>query len=259
MRPEARIIMTFPRITSRFLAALVYLAVCSLASLPAAGGTGSADSAAGVLDTQAPVVEILAPSEEIMLRGGDIYDFRWTIDETNPGLGTGDQQAFVLFEDQIYQVYLFSFGLPEYTWHWDVPETTVFHSYLSVVSRDAFGNLEQVTSERMFLLPSTTPVTDELPALTALRPAAPNPFNPQTQLSFDLAAEAEIDLAVYDLQGRRVRTLASGPRPAGTTSVTWTGADAGGRRVAAGLYLVRLKYVGAEISGNLVQKVVMLP
>jgi YVTN family beta-propeller protein len=70
--------------------------------------------------------------------------------------------------------------------------------------------------------------------------AHPNPFNPVTRIEFSLVQDATIDLAVYDLQGRRVRTLSHERRPEGVHTVTWDGRDGAGRAVSSGVYLVRL-------------------
>jgi hypothetical protein len=81
----------------------------------------------------------------------------------------------------------------------------------------------------------------------ALHPVYPNPFNPRTNISLDLARGGPIDLAVYTLSGRRVRELIRGYRPAGAVLTTWNGVDDFGRGVASGVYLLRLEAVG-EIS-----------
>ena len=72
-------------------------------------------------------------------------------------------------------------------------------------------------------------------ALTALQPPAPNPTAGTTTLRATLATAADVDLAVYDLLGRRVATLASGPHPAGALDATWDAAT-----VPPGVYLARL-------------------
>jgi len=71
--------------------------------------------------------------------------------------------------------------------------------------------------------------------------AAPNPFNPQTVLSFALSRDGRTRLTVFDGRGRRVRTLVRGSLPAGSHSVTWHGRDDAGRPVGSGTYLVRLE------------------
>jgi hypothetical protein len=71
--------------------------------------------------------------------------------------------------------------------------------------------------------------------------ASPNPFNPHTTIYFDLPAAANVDLVVYDLAGRRVKTLATGFLPAGQHRAPWNGRDESGRLVASGTYVCRLR------------------
>ncbi len=66
--------------------------------------------------------------------------------------------------------------------------------------------------------------------------AAPNPFRAATTLRLTLAREAHVDVAVYDLVGRRVRVLAHGVRAAGEHALAWDGRDGAGRELGAGLY-----------------------
>ena len=76
----------------------------------------------------------------------------------------------------------------------------------------------------------------------AFAPPAPSPASGPVRFAFALKQGALVRLEVFDTAGRRVRTLADGAWPAGSGSVTWDLAgDAGGRAVAPGLYLVRLR------------------
>ncbi len=70
--------------------------------------------------------------------------------------------------------------------------------------------------------------------------AVPNPFNPMTSLHFNLPSDSHVDLKIYDVAGRLVRTLASGPRPAGANRVRWNGTDDANHAVASGTYFARL-------------------
>ena len=85
-------------------------------------------------------------------------------------------------------------------------------------------------------------VDDELPtvAKTGLVDIAPNPFNPQTKITYELARAGSVRLEVYDLQGHRVRTLVDGEQSTGRHDATWNGLDDAGGRVASGLYMARL-------------------
>jgi hypothetical protein len=84
----------------------------------------------------------------------------------------------------------------------------------------------------------------EPPATARLFPCAPNPFNPVTRIRYDLATAGPARVVVYDLRGRRVRTLAEGHHEAGTHVRDWWGRDDRGRAVAAGVYMLRLETPG---------------
>ena len=86
---------------------------------------------------------------------------------------------------------------------------------------------------------------DDLPAhVFALAGNHPNPFNPATTINFSLAEPGDVRLEVFDVRGRRVRTLVAGRLAAGPHDVLWDGNDNDGQRQATGVYLVRLQSVG---------------
>jgi hypothetical protein len=72
-------------------------------------------------------------------------------------------------------------------------------------------------------------------------PPAPSPARTSTRFAFSLERGARVRLEAFDAAGRRVRLLADSAWPAGSGSVTWDLADETGRRVPAGLYLVRMR------------------
>ena len=80
----------------------------------------------------------------------------------------------------------------------------------------------------------------ETPAPFTLGPNYPNPFNPATQIAYELPEAAEVRLAIYNALGQEVRTLVQGRQEAGYYRVTWDGKDAAGRSVSSGLYFYRL-------------------
>lgn len=90
----------------------------------------------------------------------------------------------------------------------------------------------------------TGPVTDvPTPAATpGLRLAAsPNPARGAMRFALTVPSAGHAELAVYDLSGRRVATLLDGDERAGSRDVTWSGRDASGRELPAGVYLARLR------------------
>lgn len=73
----------------------------------------------------------------------------------------------------------------------------------------------------------------------------PNPFNPVTEISFRLSETADIDLCVYDVLGREVKSLYSGLISAGENRFRWSGDNSEGGEVSAGIYFYVLR-VGSE-------------
>ncbi len=85
-----------------------------------------------------------------------------------------------------------------------------------------------------------TSVGDQVPMVTRLAGNAPNPFNPQTVIAYDLARTGPVRLDIFDLRGRLVRRLVDESVAAGRHQVRWDGRDGGGREMASGVYLCRL-------------------
>jgi hypothetical protein len=82
--------------------------------------------------------------------------------------------------------------------------------------------------------------------------AAPNPFNPQTRISYTVPSAGTVRLVVYDVTGRRVATLVDGDVGAGTHDITWAGEGDGGGSVASGVYFARLETATARTVYKLV-------
>ena len=83
-----------------------------------------------------------------------------------------------------------------------------------------------------------------LPAEHALRRNYPNPFNPSTQIDYQLPEAGQVSLTIYNALGQQVRTLVRREVQAGFHQVAWDGEDAFGRRVASGIYFVRMEAPG---------------
>ncbi|MCP3868845.1 MAG: T9SS type A sorting domain-containing protein, partial [Gammaproteobacteria bacterium] len=80
------------------------------------------------------------------------------------------------------------------------------------------------------------------PTTFALSDAAPNPFNPQTRIAFDLPIAMAVSLQVYDVSGRLVDVLMDDEMAnAGRNEVVWKGKDGNGRTMPSGTYFYRLE------------------
>jgi hypothetical protein len=81
-----------------------------------------------------------------------------------------------------------------------------------------------------------------MPASFALHPPAPNPFHGALAIAFDVpAAGGRVEIGIFDVSGRRVRSLVDGSKPGGKWQATWDGRDGLGRTLLPGVYLCRMR------------------
>ena len=80
-----------------------------------------------------------------------------------------------------------------------------------------------------------------LPTVFALSQNYPNPFNPSTQIQYALPEETRVVISIYDLMGRKVRTLVNDVQNAGYRSVMWNATNDMGRLVSAGVYIYSIQ------------------
>jgi len=110
-----------------------------------------------------------------------------------------------------------------------------------VRGRDNAGNWGNASSFVVVVNGGTSGLDLHVPLAFALHVNSPNPFEGRTDIRFDLPASQQVHLYVFDVGGRRVRTLWSGRAAAGASFVRWDGRDADGREVNSGVYFYRLE------------------
>jgi hypothetical protein len=75
----------------------------------------------------------------------------------------------------------------------------------------------------------------------AIRSVFPNPFNPSTEISFEIPVSSSVTLEIYDVSGRRTGAVTLGHFGPGVHRVRWDGRDASGRDLASGVYSLCLR------------------
>ena len=85
----------------------------------------------------------------------------------------------------------------------------------------------------------------------AIMSSYPNPFNPQTTISYELYSDSNIELAIFNLLGQKVATLVNEFTEAGSYSSVWNGQDALGREAASGVYILKLTTENEVISNKI--------
>lgn len=109
--------------------------------------------------------------------------------------------------------------------------------------RPLYAAGEGAPSDTLELQITDPPSSDEDQISTlvnTLHPNSPNPFNPSTTISFDLAQPGHAQLKIYNLKGQLITTLIDQDMALGRHRLIWEGRDSNNRPVASGVYLYRL-------------------
>ena len=141
-------------------------------------------------------------------------------DSVGAELGDGFNRAWEKFEDGNYN----DFGCvlsPSYCWGYDIDLWVGAVHSADVVNID---NYNVIFPERL-----------------RIYNAYPNPFNPITSLSYDLPEEGLVNITIYDMMGRIVKTLVNGSQTAGFNSIQWNATNDRNEPVSAGLYLYTIQ------------------
>tara|TARA_B110000438_G_scaffold266488_1_gene280610 strand:+ start:125 stop:1927 length:1803 start_codon:yes stop_codon:yes gene_type:complete len=80
-----------------------------------------------------------------------------------------------------------------------------------------------------------------IPNSFVLHPNYPNPFNPVTQIRFEMPYAGNVDLSIYNLLGMKVKTLYTGQKSAGVFSFKWNGKNDNNQSVSGGVYIYKLQ------------------
>jgi hypothetical protein len=139
-----------------------------------------------------------------------------------------------------------------------VPELVVSFSRSSI--NDLLGNVPNGTTVTLVLSATANGVpvqgtrdvqvkTNGSSAVSAF--ASPNPFNPETKVSYSLKNAGNTTVRIFSLEGRLVRTLHDGFATSGTHEVRWNGRDDSGRAVTTGVYFLSVKSAGTKAVSKL--------
>lgn len=123
----------------------------------------------------------------------------------------------------------------------------LYYYWISAVSK--YGESEKIAAR---YVPGITHVDDST-ASFSVYPPFPNPFNPSTTISYEIAAGGRVSLVVYDILGRKAAVLHDGYAAAGMHEAVWDGRDSYGNVLGNGVYLYKI-----IAGGNIAQGKVML-
>jgi subtilisin family serine protease len=210
----------------------------------AASATGSASRAAATSSALTYTLEMVNPTQEAMsmdihATGGDLTGSGWTMSPTGYG--------FALSPNDCGRAVTFTLTP-------GVGARDSVRVALSVTGFPLSGSGGYAELGGVTIVGRLTPVTGvagprEDAAFEAV--AAPNPFTHGTALRLTLPSAATADVAIFDLAGRRLRVLFTGPLGAGAHDLRWDGRDNAGAQVRQGMYLLRIRAEGRVIERKL--------
>lgn len=211
-----------------------------------------------------------------------VFDFRVTEHRSGSScLGVG--QRVQLQEPGKLDTFKIEFqasdaGYP-FTFSWGSSAAWVASDWASLILQDAFGgflvnvNMKTdtqavvsngaITTLNVIGQSNALPLNvdrdgDLLPRRFDLEQNYPNPFNPSTTIRFAIEKTAFADVAVYNVIGQKVKTLAAETLTPGFYTTTWNGTDDNGQSVTTGVYFVRMVATGENAEFNALRKLLLL-
>lgn len=119
-------------------------------------------------------------------------------------------------------------------------DADVFHLSASIINQDC---------DFYYVKMGDGSMGTDIPAAVALSLSNyPNPFNPETTISYSLPNDGAVSLSIYNTRGQLVKTLVNEQKPNGTHRVIWNGDDNHGNKVSSGIYFTRMVTEGKSLT-----------
>ena len=123
-------------------------------------------------------------------------------------------------------------GVTDITWTWDVWS---FDGFEGTPSSSGPRSLHVYLGDWLGIDAAS------LPKEFALHNNYPNPFNPVTNIVYDIPEVTDVTLEIYNVMGQRVRTLAQGSHEAGRYQIVWNATNDIGQALSSGMYIYRIQ------------------
>ncbi len=207
----------------------------------------SAPAILTVVDLTPPQVQLTSPNGGEVWDGGSTHAITWTASD-NVGV-TAIDLAGSFDGGQTYPLPIAS-GLPNSgTFQWVVPDTACVTARVRVTAHDAAGNTASDASDGNFAIRwMDVGVESGLLGVRDDLAIHPNPSRGgDVRVIYRLAQTSQVEIDIFDPEGRLVRRLEGGPRAAGVHVLDWDRRDDHGNPVASGAYLVHLSRGDAKV------------
>jgi len=202
------------------------------------GGIGANDVDGGITTLLSPVLDLSGVQNPVLRY------HRWYVNDAGANPGTDLFTGEVSIDGGATWATLDSITDSRAFWEpMTFPLAPAAQTRLRFIARDlGGGSIVEAGLDDLEILGDNTTVAvpDSQGGGVAAFFAAPNPLQGATTIHFETAGRERVHLDVFDLRGRRVRTLLDSVLPAGGHEAAWDGRDASGRDAASGVYFLRL-------------------
>jgi flagellar hook assembly protein FlgD len=194
-----------------------------------------------------PVIIILPTPQnpQAETQGADIF-VSWDVPANRALSHYKVYRNLVVVADDIAETSYLDPDVPNGTYTYNI-RAVYSGDHQSALSVDAVIEHVQVNSNEV-LIPANTELTGNYP----------NPFNPETTISYSIKEDSRVSLFIYNIKGQKVRSLINGPIQTGYHTVTWNGKNDNGENVSSGIYFSIFDAVNNEKDYTSVKKIILL-
>ena len=115
-----------------------------------------------------------------------------------------------------------------------------YNGAIHIVSNDPDERFTSIQINVHYINPNSIDDNVFIPLTTELHQNYPNPFNPSTAIGYQLSANSNVNLKIYNLLGQEVKTLVNKQQSPGSYNYIWNGLNSEGQQVGSGVYYYKL-------------------
>ena len=151
--------------------------------------------------------------------------------------------ADILHEVEYNDILNTNYGVSTYEYAMMMSNHSLAFAYIDYIVETTDGEFNVVSDSGKFVLNNVSLSTqiDIKPERFSLHQNYPNPFNPSTTIAYDLPIASIVNITIYDMMGRKIKTLVNEYEAAGYKNTQWDGRNDKNESVAAGLYVYLLQ------------------
>lgn len=170
--------------------------------------------------------------------GGWIYDNYVDYDEKHNCGGDNPTDDGITIAPTDFGGYPLNNQVTGFSFRYDARLEGTLDSTITIEAYNIWGVMEVSYSIPVFV---ESEENEELPREYALSQNFPNPFNPETQISYQLPKDGQVKLYIYNLLGQKVGTLLDGKQRSGRYTVRWNGKSDQGQNLGSGVYFYKIQ------------------